>query len=91
LKKGKQTRTHTREVENMMAYILFEVTPGTSRDVAAKAQKIEGVRSVSVVTGPHDVIAVVETSSAKALGDLLITKLQQIEGVASTITDVVID
>jgi DNA-binding Lrp family transcriptional regulator len=78
-------------VEIMMAYILIEAIPGTSRDIAAKAQKIEGVKSVSVVTGPNDVIAVVEVSNAKALGDLLITKLQQIEGVASTTTDVVID
>jgi len=37
------------------------------------------------------VIAVVETTDAKALGDLLITKLQKIDGIATTITDVVID
>lgn len=73
------------------AYVLIEAVPGASRDVAARAQKIDGVKSVSVVTGPHDVIAVVETTDAKALGDLLITKLQKIEGIARTITDVVID
>jgi DNA-binding Lrp family transcriptional regulator len=73
------------------AYILIEADPGTSRDVAAKAQKIEGVKSVSVVTGPHDVVAVVETTDTKVLGDILVTKLQKIDGIASTITDVVID
>jgi len=73
------------------AYVLIEADPGTSRDVAAKALKIEGVKSVSVVTGPHDVIAVVEATDAKALGDILITKLQKIDGIAVTITDVVID
>jgi len=73
------------------AYILIEADPGTSRDVAAKVQKIEGVKFVSVVTGPHDVIAVVETNDARALGDLLITKLQKIDGIAGTITDVVLD
>jgi DNA-binding Lrp family transcriptional regulator len=73
------------------AYILIEADPGMSRDVAAKAQKIDGVKSVSVVTGPHDVIAVVETTDTKVLGDILITKLQQIDGIAGTITDVVID
>jgi DNA-binding Lrp family transcriptional regulator len=73
------------------AYILIEADPGSSRDVAARAQKIDGVKSVAVVTGPHDVIAVVETTDAKALGDLLITKLQKIEGIVTTITDVVID
>jgi DNA-binding Lrp family transcriptional regulator len=73
------------------AYVLIEADPGTSREVAAKAQKIDGVKSVSVVTGPHDVIVFVEAADAKALGDLLITKLQKIEGIAVTITDVVID
>jgi len=82
-----------REVPRMAikAYVLIEADPGMSRDVAAKAQKIDGVKFVSVVTGPHDVIAVVETTDAKALGDLLITKLQKIDGIATTITDVVID
>jgi DNA-binding Lrp family transcriptional regulator len=73
------------------AYVLIEAEPGASREVAAKAQKIDGVKSVSVVTGPHDVIAVLETADAKALGDLLITKIQKIDGIARTITDVVID
>lgn len=73
------------------AYVLIEAEPGASRDVAAKAQKIDGVKSVSVVTGPHDVVAVLETSDARSLGDVLITKIQKIEGVAGTITDVVID
>lgn len=36
--------------------------------------------------GPHDVIAVVETTDAKALSDLLITKLQKIDGIARTIS-----
>lgn len=73
------------------AYVLIEADPGASRNVAAQAQKIDGVKTVSVVTGPHDVIALVETADAKTLGDLLITKLQKIEGIAATITDVVID
>ncbi len=54
-------------------------------------QKIDGVKSVSVVTGPHDVIAYVETTDPKALGDLLISKVQKIDGIAGTLTDVVID
>ncbi len=73
------------------AYVLIEAAPGASQEVASKAKTIEGVKSVSVVTGPHDVIAFVETTDAKALGDLLISKLQKIDGIAGTMTDVVID
>ncbi len=75
----------------MKAYVLIETDPGMSRDVAAQAQKIGGVTSASVVTGLHDVIALVEPADAKALGDLLITRLQKVEGIVSTDTDVVID
>ena len=73
------------------AFILIEAQPGASRSVAGKARKIAGVKSVSVVTGPHDVIAIVEAKDTEALGTLLITKLQKIPGIAATITDVVID
>jgi DNA-binding Lrp family transcriptional regulator len=73
------------------AYVLIEADPGTSRDVATQAEKIDGVKCVSVVTGPHDVIVYVETTDGKTLGDLLVTRLQKIRGVAGTITDVVID
>ncbi len=76
---------------SVTAYVLIEAALGASRDVAAKAQKIDGVKSVSVVTGPHDVIAVVETTHVKALGDILITKIQKIDGIARTISAVVID
>jgi DNA-binding Lrp family transcriptional regulator len=73
------------------AYVLIEADWGASQEVAAQARQIDGVKSVSVVTGPHDVIALVEAADAKELGDLLITKLQKIKGVAGTMTDVVID
>lgn len=73
------------------AYVLVQATPGRSRDIAGKMQKIKGVKSVSVVTGPHDVIAYVETTDTRALGDLLIAKVQAIKGIAGTLTDVVID
>ena len=81
------------EVNSMAlkAYVLIEAAPGRSRDIAGHLQKIDGVRSVAVVTGPHDVIAYVETTDAKALGDLLIAKVQTIEGIAGTLTDVVLD
>lgn len=75
----------------LKAYVLIEAAPGKSRAIAGKMRKIDGVKSVSVVTGPHDVIALVETKDAGALGDLLIAKVQKIDGIAGTMTDVVID
>ncbi len=76
---------------SLKAYVLIQAAPGKSRDVAINMQKIKDVKSVSVVTGPHDVIAFIETRDASALGDLLITKVQKIRGIAGTLTDVVIN
>ena len=82
-----------REVNPMAlkAFVLIESEPGKSRDIAVQLKKIDGVHSVATVTGPHDVIAYVETADSRALGDLLIGKIQKIDGIAGTLTDVVID
>ena len=56
------------EVNSMAlkAYVLIEAAPGRSRDIAGHMQKIDGVRSVAVVTGPHDVIAYVDDDGCQS-------------------------
>jgi DNA-binding Lrp family transcriptional regulator len=71
------------------AYVMIRTTPGTGYTVAKALKKIKGVSSVHSVTGPVDAIAMVEASDFKALGDLVVNKLQKIEGVRSTITCVI--
>lgn len=73
------------------AYLFIECDHGKSRDVAEGLVKIGGVRDVRTVTGPYDIIALVEASSFKVLGDVVITKIQAVEGVKRTLTNVVVD
>ena len=75
---------------SVKAYILANVEAGLGEDVIEALLAIEGVKSAHNVTGPYDVIAFVEVPDTGALGELVITKIQPIEGIAYTLTCVVI-
>ena len=62
-----------------------------AKDVARKIAEIEGVKSCHAITGPFDVIALVESSDVRTLGDFSVTKIQGIPGVIRTETNVIID
>jgi len=75
---------------SVKAYILANVEAGLGEDVIEALSAIEGVKSAHNVTGPYDVIAFVEVPDTDALGELVITKIQLIEGIDYTLTCVVI-
>jgi len=73
------------------AYVFVECDHGKSRDVGNKIEKIAGVESAKTVTGPYDVIVLVAASNFKVLGDVVIKKIQAIQGVKRTLTNVIIE
>ena len=42
------------------AYLLVETAVGKTRDVASALRGLEAVESVDVVTGPYDIIALIQ-------------------------------
>ena len=68
------------------AYILIETAVGKTRDVVAALKVLEGVKAADPVTGPYDVILVVESKELSALGHLVDTKIHRIPGVTRTVT-----
>ncbi len=68
------------------AFILIETMVGKSKDVAAAVKKLEGVKSVDVVTGPYDMIAILELADLNSVGDLVSDKLHPIPGITRTVT-----
>lgn len=68
------------------AFILIETAVGKTRDVAAILTKFEGVQSADVVTGPYDIIAVLESSNMNSIGELLTGNVHSIPGVVRTVT-----
>ncbi len=71
------------------AFVLIETEMGMNKEVVTALKQIDGVKSVDTVTGPYDLIALVETETLNEIGSLII-KIQPIAGVFRTITCVAI-
>ena len=68
------------------AFVLIETAVGKSREVVDGLRQIEGIKSVDPVTGPYDVIAIVEAETMNDIGDLVTGKIHPIPGVSRTVT-----
>jgi len=68
------------------AYILIQTDTGRAADVAGTIRGLAGVISTEAVTGPYDVIVLVEAADVDALGQLVVTSVQPVEGIVRTLT-----
>ena len=73
------------------AYVLVETTVGKNREVIAGLQQLREVTRVDLVTGPFDVIAVIEAGSLAEVGDVLTARIHPIPGISRTVTCLVIE
>lgn len=72
------------------AYVLIEAQPRKALTARGKIARIAGVRSAHLVTGPYDIIAFVEAKDPGAIGRLVMSKIQAVDGVGKTITCIVV-
>ena len=68
------------------AYILIETAVGKNRVVAEAVQRIDGTAQVDMVTGPYDIIAVVQAEDLNSVGELVTSRIHTISGVLRTVT-----
>jgi DNA-binding Lrp family transcriptional regulator len=70
------------------AFVLIEVNVGKAKEVAGAISKLKnaGVESVYTVTGPYDIIAIVEGNTLNEIGDLVTSKIHPIAGISRTVT-----
>ncbi|MCZ6461110.1 MAG: Lrp/AsnC ligand binding domain-containing protein [Actinobacteria bacterium] len=73
------------------AYVLIQTDSGKAADVANGIRAIDGVTSTEAVTGPYDVIVFVEAEDVDALGQLVVTAIQPVDGIVRTLTCPVIN
>lgn len=73
------------------AYVFIECEHARSKEVLEKLLQIGGVKDARIVTGPYDLIALVAASNFKVLGDVVITKIQSLQHVRKTLTNVIMD
>ena len=67
------------------SFILIETAVGKTREVAGALRQVSGMLSVDVVTGPYDIIAVLEANDITSIGDLVTDKVH-FSGVVRTVT-----
>ncbi len=71
--------------DQVNAYILIQ-TVVSAAQVAQEIRVIDGVESADDVSGPYDVIARVSAPDMDALGQLVVSRIQAVEGITRTLT-----
>lgn len=72
---------------SVKAYILVDISTGVkTKEILDTLNSIDGVKTAEAVSGPHDIVVVVETADLKSLGDIVLYKVRTITGVTKTIT-----
>ena len=68
------------------AFVLIETAVVRNREVVAALRQLKGVKSVDIVTGPYDIIAVIEGENLNDVGDLVTSRILPITGIFRTVT-----
>lgn len=68
------------------AYILIQTEVGRAASVAAEISGLPGVTTAEDVTGPYDVIVIAEADSVDELGQLVVARVQNVDGITRTLT-----
>lgn len=74
----------------MKAYLFVETVAGKTRDVAETLRSLPDIEAVDVVTGPYDIIAIINGDDLVAIGNLVTGKIHKQDGVVRTITSITI-
>lgn len=75
----------------MKAFVLVNVKAGQAPRVLAALRRVEAVQLAHACWGRPDIFALVEVKNERALGNLVMERVQSIEGIEFTDTHIVID
>ena len=68
------------------AFVLIETAVGKTKGVVSALRAVDAVTSVDVVTGPYDVIAIIEADDLGSVGDAVTGSVHTIDGIQRTVT-----
>ncbi len=68
------------------AFVLIETAVGKTKDVVQALEGTPGIRSVDIVTGPYDIIAIVEADDLGSVGNMVTSNVHAIGGIQRTVT-----
>ena len=73
----------------MKAYVLMTTRVGASPEIQDELRSWGaegGIHEVDAVAGNYDVVAVVEADGPKEIGDIVMGRIQHLDGVLTTVT-----
>ena len=70
------------------AFLLITTVAGKSNRVVAAIKQLgeEGIKSVDSVTGPYDIIAVIEGEALQEIGELVTGKINSVADISRVVT-----
>jgi DNA-binding Lrp family transcriptional regulator len=68
------------------AFVLINLAAGAASEVYDKLSKMSLVQDVQAVSGPYDMIAIVDGTTFNDIGKFVLQRIQTIPGVINTIT-----
>ncbi|MCH7984277.1 MAG: Lrp/AsnC ligand binding domain-containing protein [Chloroflexi bacterium] len=71
---------------SIKAYLLIETRAGTGNAVLDGLKSLEQTVQVDRVTGPYDIICVIETGSLDDLGEIVRERVHSMDGVTRTMS-----
>ncbi len=71
--------------DRVVAYVLIQTTMNAA-SVAHEIRDIEGVEQADDVSGPYDVIVRASAGDMDSLGQLVVARIQSVEGITRTLT-----
>lgn len=67
-------------------YVLIEAESGKVHDIIAALHNVAGITAVDAVTGPYDVIVVIQTDDPRDVGRLVMNAIHPVPGIKRTVT-----
>jgi DNA-binding Lrp family transcriptional regulator len=75
----------------MKAYILITTQTSQVKQALASVREISQVKAADPVTGPFDIIALIEGADMKEIGDIVVNEVQKAPGISRTLTCLVVE
>lgn len=72
------------------ALILINTQAGAMKYVRKKVAELDTVTEAAMLTGPYDIMALVEADEIVDVTDTLVGKIRNLSGVEDTVTNIVI-
>jgi DNA-binding Lrp family transcriptional regulator len=82
----KMSKAATKLSRSFRAFVLIQTVPGRVDGILRALRRLPQVRTVDSVTGPYDVVALVEVGELRELSQVVAGKVGGIRGVTRTTT-----